>query len=117
MDGIYSSLGELVDVMRARSVRIRPELRALLDELIEDRANSADIPWHATMIIDRIASQLAGPSTDAHVGSHQAVTAWLDNDNVSFTEGTDGDEDLLNLHPSELQEQALGLLGFQVEWV
>lgn len=47
-------------------------------------------------------------------GGHADVTVFLDNDAVTFT---DGENDLLSLHPSELQEQALGLLGFNVEWV
>lgn len=111
MDGTYSCLSELVDAMEGSGVRTSAKLRALLDELIQDRASSADIPWHTTMVIDRIANALLA------AGSHQEVTAWLDNDNVSFMEGAGGDVDLLNLHPSELQEQALTLLGFQVERV
>lgn len=47
-------------------------------------------------------------------GTHREVTAWLDNDNVSFT---DGDRDLLSLHPDELQVQALAMLGIRVERV
>lgn len=47
-------------------------------------------------------------------GAHREVTAWLDNDNVSFM---DGDHELLALHPDELQEQALGLLAIHVERV
>lgn len=45
------------------------------------------------------------------------VTAMLDNDSVTFFSRTDDDRDLLELHPVEVQEQALELLGFTVERV
>lgn len=47
-------------------------------------------------------------------GDHHEITAWLDNDNVSFMED---DRDLLALDPHEVQEQALALLGIRVERV
>jgi hypothetical protein len=40
------------------------------------------------------------------------IVAFLDNDNVSFYVG---DDEVLNLHPFELQQQALELLGITVE--
>lgn len=43
-----------------------------------------------------------------------AVTAYLDNDCVTFMRG---DDELLELHPHEVQQQALALLGIETEEV
>lgn len=43
------------------------------------------------------------------------VVAYLDNDNVSFY--IDGDDTGLDLHPYEVQEQALAALGIRTEAV
>lgn len=43
------------------------------------------------------------------------VTAMIDNDCVSFFSRTDDDLDLLELHPHDVQEQALNLLGISTE--
>lgn len=49
-------------------------------------------------------------------GAVGEVTAFLDNDNVSFySEGSD--EELLSLHPYEVQEQALAALGIKTQEV
>lgn len=49
-------------------------------------------------------------------GTVRNVTAFLDNDNVSFySEGSD--EPLLSLHPFEVQEQALAALGITTQEV
>lgn len=43
------------------------------------------------------------------------VTAWLDNDNVSFVDAEG--EPLLEMHPADLLHQVLTYLGFTVEQV
>ncbi len=43
----------------------------------------------------------------------KSVTAYVDNDDVSFYDG--GGNHLFSLHPSEVIEQALGLLRITVE--
>ena len=45
------------------------------------------------------------------------VTAFLDNDQVVFYGGEKGETRLLELHPTELQEQALTALGIHWEHV
>jgi hypothetical protein len=49
-------------------------------------------------------------------GTVQNVTAWLDNDNVSFT-SDDSDEEVLTMHPYEVLKQSLTALGITPEAV
>lgn len=49
-------------------------------------------------------------------GEIKDVTAYVDNDQVLFYE-SGGDDDVLDLHPSEVIEQALLALNIKVEQV